>query len=248
MTTLRQIIIDAFRQSNLVAAGETPEASEFDEALRKLTSFISGVYGYEIGEPLKPLNFGSKNLTNPFGRREDLESFIKNSYVPSNVRLMVHNENAAILYLDPSPEDGALFGLIDVANNLQVSPITLNGNGRNIEGFSSTTLATNGVNKEWFYRADLGNWLPITDLEANSLMPFPEEFDEYFTMSLAMRLNPAYGIQTNPETMSILNRALSRLRTKYRQRNNTPLPLALERMDNTTFGFFDKAFELGITR
>lgn len=246
MTTLRQIIIDAFRQSNLVASGETPEAAEFDEGLRKLQTFIDSTYGYEIGENLQPLNFGSANLTNPYAKRDDLDDYVKASYVPSNILLRANNETPCVLFLDPAPMDGAMIGIIDIAGNFTTNSVTLNGNGNNIEGFSSVTLATNGVNKKWFYREDLGNWLPITDLTANDEMPFPSKFDDYFITSLAMRLNPMYGVETRPETMNVLNRTLSRLRSTYRQKNNTPLPLALERMDGAIFGFYDKAFELGI--
>lgn len=248
MTTLRQIITDAFRQSNLIGAGESPDAPEFEEALRKLTTFISGLYGHELGEPLQTLNFGSENLTSPHAKRDDLDDYVKSSYVPSNVRLRANNESSCILFLDPHPEDGARVGVVDVAGNLATKPITLNGNGNNIEGTASVTLTTNGVNKEWFYRADLGNWVPVTGLTADSEAPLPSEFDDYFITSLALRINPSYGVETRAETMSVLNRTLSRIRSRYRQRNNTPIQLGLQRMDRAVFGFYDKAFELGITR
>lgn len=69
MTTLRQIIIDAFREGNLIASGETPDADQFDEGLRKLQRIITGTYGYVIGERLQPLNFGSLGLTNAYAKR-----------------------------------------------------------------------------------------------------------------------------------------------------------------------------------
>lgn len=248
MTTLRQIIVDAFREGNLIPSGEVPEDSEFDEALRKLTGIIKGTYGYVIGERLQPLNFGSLGLTNAYAKRDDVDDFITTTYVPSNIRLMLNNEGPVSVFLPPKPMDGAMFGVVDVAGNLATNTLTVNGNGRNIEDASSVTLNTNSLQKEWFYREDLGNWVAISGLTADSLVPFPEDFDDYFVTMLAMRIAPQFGIETRQETMSYLTNLKSRLRARYAQSRVVGVPLALERMDGTTFGFYDKDFEYGYVR
>lgn len=248
MTTLRQIIIDAFREGNLIASGETPDADQFDEGLRKLQRIITGTYGYVIGERLQPLNFGSLGLTNAYAKREDYDDFITSSYVPSNVRLMLNNEGVTTVFLPPKPMDGAMFGVVDVAGNLATNTLTVNGNGRAIEGGSSLLLDTNNLRKDWFYREDLGDWVAISDLDADSLVPFPEEFDDYFITMLAMRIAPQFGIETRQETMTYLMNLRSRLRSRYTQGRTVEPPLALERMDGTTFGFYDKDFEYGYVR
>ena len=93
----------------------------------------------------------------------------------------------------------------------------MDGNGRNIETAATATLNTNGLVREWFYRADLGNWVRIATLVEADDVPFPVEFDPYFEIMLAMRLNPHYGQSLSPEQVRTLVRAKSRLNARYSQ-------------------------------
>jgi hypothetical protein len=71
VTTLRDIVTDAFRECGITGVGLEPEADEFDEGLRRLQSIIKSVYGNELGEPLRSLNFGTYSLSNPYALAED---------------------------------------------------------------------------------------------------------------------------------------------------------------------------------
>jgi hypothetical protein len=142
--------------------------------------------------------------------------------------------------LTPSPEDGCRFAVIDRAGNFETYPITIHGNGRNIEEASSVSLATNNLTREWFYRADLGNWVRVTDLTVNDESPFPEEFDDLLVIMLAFRLNPRYGAETRGETAEALNRARRQFRARYRQKTEVDVEDALIRgLSNHRYWFGD---------
>lgn len=243
MTTLRQIITDAYRKSNTISVGETPESDQFDEGLRYLVSFIASVYGREVGELLTPINYGSENITSPHGKVLDRDTHIQSTYLPSNTRLIVNHEAASSIFLDPRPENGAMFQVIDMAGNLDTRNLTINGNGNHIEGASSLVLNTASLNKKWMYREDLNNWVAITDLTADSEMPFPTEFDEFFTISLAIRLKPSYGSALTNEEAMVLQRATSMLKTRYSQKRRVLPELALQKIHpHRHWGFYDDGY------
>lgn len=217
MTTIRQIITDSLRESGLIAVGDDAEAAVFEEALRRLNVLMRGWFGNELGEQLTSVGFGYAGLTNVFAILKDGSSDIVDSYISPNVRLMLNIDTPYTLYLTPNPEDGARLGIIDVGGNLASHAVTLNGNGRNVESADTVTLNTDSLNREWFYRADLGSWTRITDLEAEDESPLPLEFDDLLTTALAIRLNPRYGGATSDEMASVFKRVKRMFRARYRQ-------------------------------
>src|SRR3546814_10657240 len=94
--------------------------------------------------------------------------------------------------------------VVDVAGNLATNTVTLHGNGRLIEGANTVLLNTNGIDKEWFYRADTANWVTYAPLIEDATFPFPEEFDNYFILMLAMEINSTYGQEMNPINLYLL--------------------------------------------
>lgn len=217
MTTIRTIITDGLRESGLIGVGEDAEGAVFDEALRRFNVLIRGLFGNELGEKLTNVSFGYAGLTNAYAILEDSSDDIIETYVSPNIRLMLNINTPYTLYLPPNPEDGARLGVVDVKGNLATYAVTINGNGRHIELASTVTLNTNSLNREWFYRADLGSWSRVTDLEAEDESPLPLEFDDLFTTMLAIRLNPRYGGNTSEELVETFKRAKKMFRSRYRQ-------------------------------
>lgn len=230
MTTIRQIVIDAFREGGLVQVGLTPEADEFDEGLRKLQTIIASLYGNEGGSPLTSINYGKEGLISAFGKADDASEWISAYFVPPNSRLLVNAEEGYTVYLNPNPADGERVAVVDVAGNFGDRPFIVSGNGRRIEGDTYTILETDLASKQWFYRADLGEWVLVSDLTADSSSPFPPEFDELLITSTAMRLNPRYQTQTAPETMMEWRRAKSQFRARYTQSKKVRSDIALVRL------------------
>lgn len=217
MTTIRQIITDSLREAGIIEAGEDPEANEFEEALRRINVLIRGFFGNELGERLENVNFGSAGLTNFYGVIADDSDVIESKYIPLNVRLHLNIDGPYSLFLSPTPADGARLGVIDNGDNLSINNVTISGNGRQIESADSLMLNTNGLNREWFYRADLGDWVRVTDLTADDVSPFPIEFDDLLTTLLAIRLNPRYGATTSDEMADTMKRMKKMFRSRYRQ-------------------------------
>lgn len=217
MTTLRKTIENAFRESGIIAADETPDANQTAEALDRLNRLIKSLFGNEFGENLLSVNYGTSGIVNPYGLAEDDSDNIDSIYVPTNTRLILNINTGATLYLPPNPKDGARFGIVDNGGTLATSNVIINGNGRRVEDAASVVLNTNSLKREWFYRADLANWVRVTDLDIGNELPWPEEFDDLLVTLLAFRLNPRYGAETSQNLVTILSEMRKKFRARYQQ-------------------------------
>jgi hypothetical protein len=248
MTLTSEIITDAYRQSNLLPIGTSPTVDQQNEALRYLNRIVKSVFGNEAGDPLQAFPVGRNNIDRPSGFPWYDTVPDNDWFVPKNTRAMLNLDAPISLYLHPMPDDGSRFAVIDVSENVSTNNCTVYGNGRLIEGANSITLSTDSVDKEWFYRADLGNWMLYSPLTDATIFPFPEEFDDYFITLLAMRLNPAYGVMIDAQSKMIFDRAGRQLRARYTQNIPTRVELGLIRMPKTThqrylwdnfYGYYD---------
>jgi hypothetical protein len=206
MTTLASsIITDAYRESNIIPMGTAPNENQQIEALGKLNTLILSTIGNEAGDGFDDYNIGGTC---------DQSNYLIN-YIPANARVLLNLTDAKSYNLHPNPFEGQRLGLVDVIGNLATYPVTLSGNGRNIEGAPTLVLNTNSDNRQWMYRADIGQWVKITTLLYTDAIPFPQEFDDYFITMLAMRLNPRYGQALADESQEVLKRSRSLLRDRY---------------------------------
>lgn len=235
MTTASQIITDAYRQSNVLAIGTQPTADQQTEALRYLNRIVKSVFGNEAGDQLEAFPIGRKDISRPSGYPWWNTVPDNNWWVPKNTRLMCNVEETIPIYLHPDPDDGSRFAVIDVAENFSTFPMTVHGNGRLIEGATSIVLNTDGFDKEWFYRADLGNWQIYSPLVLADTFPFPEEFDDFFITLLAVRLNPSYGVELSGQSQSVFNRAAKQLKARYTQNIPVRSELGLLRMPKVAY-------------
>lgn len=227
MTTIRQIITDAYREGGLIQIGTTPEAEQLDEGVRKLQSIVTQLLGNEMGEGFETVAYGTDAASNSFAKDYDKKVYLDSYYVPSNVRLLVNTNSSQTIYLDPNPSAGARVAVVDVAGTFGTSNFTINANGRKIDGSTSLVLNTNGDNGQWFYRDDLAQWVKVTNIGPDSQSPYPPEFDELLSTTLAIRLNPRYQQQTSPETIQAMRQAKSQFRSRYRQAKFTPSDISL---------------------
>lgn len=226
MTTVTQIIYDAFRQSNLLAITAQPTAAQSTEALRYLNRLVKSVFGNEAGDQLTGFPIGRVGYERPAGYPwYDLVPD-NDWFVPENTRLMVNIDQPLAVYLHPNPDDGCRVAVTAANTDLTENYIVLYGNGRLIE---SQPIALVATDIELFYRADLASWQRYAPLVDADLFPFPEEFDDFFITMLALRLNPSYGATMDPQSQEVLRRSKSQLQSRYTQNEPQRSELALIR-------------------
>jgi len=214
MTVTPDIITDAYRESNILSIVESPTAAQTDEGLKALRRIVSGVYGFEVGDPLMDWPIGTLGLTDDVVWTQD-----QWTYPPPDTRFIAASADAQTIFLVPNPSDGSRIGVIDPLNRLAAAPITIDANGRAIEGAATAVINTDGLIRLWLYRADRGEWVRVSDLTGaeDEVFPFPDEFDDFFITKLAMRVNPRYGRSLSEESIAALNDTEQKLQSRYRQ-------------------------------
>lgn len=217
MTTVSSIISDALRETNLTPLGVAPNADQMNEGFRLLSTIVSNVLGNEAGEQLTPMPLGQNDIVSPRGYPWWSNELPGNIFLQTNTRIMCNLNGPGMVNFHPRPHDGARMGIVDVSNNFSEFPLTIFGNGRNIEGSPSMVYDTDGEIRQWLYREDIGNWVTVIPLDMNGQMPWPPEFDDMFIIMLATRLNPRYGQIMHPASMETLKMAMTRFSARYKQ-------------------------------
>lgn len=227
MTTTTAIITDAFRESNLIMEGQVPSTAQQTEALSRLSSMVAGVFGFDVGEQLQDWMVGTLGQ-DQFEVRGWSEIEWRNP-IP-NSRLLLNHSAAQTIYLPYAPEDGSRIQAIDLTGTLSTRPITLDGNGRLIEGARTLLLNTDNLNRTWIYNEHDAEWRVVSTIALDAEMPFPPEFDDYFIIRLAARLNPRYGRSLNDLSIARLNEVSEQLQARYRQKRPMPAPTAVRNL------------------
>jgi hypothetical protein len=232
MTTISQIITDAYQYNNIVSLYSIPSAAEEAKALRYLNRIFRSIFGNELGDQLTVWNVGKNNVTQTgYCFDEDLLTSPYN--IPHNSRLVFNLQSSTTVYLPRTPQDGERLAVQDLSNNFATSPLTINGNGRLIEGATSLVLNTNSANSEWFFRSDLGNWVKITDLALADIFPLPAEFEEYFITMLAIRLGSSEDVDINNQLAIVMKDASKKIRSRYKQITEVGSELGLIKLTGT---------------
>lgn len=190
MTQCADILESAFYEAGLTTELQSATPTQTTKAMDTMTSIIKFLYGASAGEYLNAWPLGNVGRAPQYQYLPPLQVIQR---VPLNAQLVATNENAITVDLPMGPSDGARFSIIDPFNNLVAAPVTVNGNGRTINGAPTITFNVNGYSAIFFYRDDLANWVRVTPLLITDEMPFPEEYDQMFIIMMAMRLNPVYG-------------------------------------------------------
>lgn len=223
MSTLAgTIVVQAFREGNFVAAGETPTAAELAEGLTKLNNFLAALFGFEVGEQFREWNVPTTyEQSAPLRYPPPDAPAYPWMTPPPNARLLVSLVTDGVIYFPAAPSDGARMALVDVGSSAYV---TLHGNGRKIGGELSFTAAPDLMSgNTWLYRADLGNWIVLQpELVEDDEVPLPPEFDDLLVCGLAMRMAPRYGVEISNTTATCYVNMLERLKQRYKQREAMP--------------------------
>lgn len=201
MTIVSTIIEDAYRESNISSIGIPITADQLEEGLRLLRRLQLSALANEGGEL--------------YTNADLLDSF-NDSSLQSNLRYYLRLTGNKTLFFPPNPDDGARISLVDMTQSPTVN-VTLDGNGRAIDNLFNTTIPTLGLNSEWVYKAGGGNWIKTISLLVTDTWPYPTEFDDYFVIGLAMRLNPRNGAPIDPQSLETYRKLGVRFKARYKQ-------------------------------
>ena len=218
MTLVSDIITSGLRESNAVGRTQPVPAGESAEALARLEAIVFSCLGNDVGYILEDWNVASStSITKPSGvplNTTQITAFT----IPPNARFACALTGAVALTLNPQPQDGERFSVMDTKASFAAHNLTLHPNGRKLAGgVADVVLSTNGAINEYFYRADIGDWKLIAPLDPANEFLFPEDFDDFFIISLAMRMNPRYGVQLSPESKATLDQQKSQITARYSQ-------------------------------
>jgi hypothetical protein len=215
VTLISSLITDAYREGNILPLRKVPDANQVTEALRLYNQNILSIYGGEAGESLCDWPLGTFNVDEPGFIDPRAPYSIQRPTI--NQRLLATNTAALTVYLTPYPQDGARMGIADPFGRLAAFPGDARCQRPDHRRAPTKVLNVNGTFQEWFYRADKGDWVKLTSLASTDQNPFPEEFDIFFYIGLAMRLNPRYGREMDPQTATVFKSARSQFIARYLQ-------------------------------
>lgn len=234
MTLVSEIITDSYRRSNLIALGQVPNANQITEALRFLNRIVKSVFGNEVGEKLEAFPVGRNDISRPAGYPWYDTTPSNDFYFPANVRVILNLEaNAHVdLYLDPNPPIGARFAF-NFRTPDNGATATVYGNGRSFDSQDSVLLDGSVTEAEYLYRDDTADWLKYAPLVAEDTFPFPIEFDDFFIITLALSINPGYGVTIDPQSQRMLQRSSTQIRARYHQDIQVGSELGLLRLART---------------
>ena len=233
MVTVLQIITEAYRESNNIPIGTVPTTAEQAEGLLLFNRYTRSVYGNEMGDPLTPLAIGNNNV-NQSSYYNYITVPTNGWYAPMNSRIICNNQSAITINFNPYPIDGERLAIQDASNNFSTYPVTLIGNGRTIGGAITLVLSTSGIRQEYFYRADTNDWVLVSDLQLSDIFPFPEEFEDFFIIGVALRVNPRNKQTLDPQSAQAYQRMRTLFRARYGQTTEVRSEEGLIRTSNVT--------------
>lgn len=195
----RALLNRALRLAGHVPDNAQPRAAQLTDALRRLNAAINSLFGEELGERL--VDYKVSDLVE-----------INNSFVPNNSRIIGDGTTNVTLKLMKFPQNGSRLGIV---GDFATHSLTLTAEASyTIEGASSITLSANSTRREWFFRADQGNWVRLAPLVVTDEPPFTEEFDQLLEIMTAIRLDPT---KISDVLIAAGKRMTAQFKNRYRQ-------------------------------
>lgn len=252
MTTAQDSISSAYRELNVTPIGIAPNPAQLAEGLLELNKLLRIIFGSQMGELLAdweapfnqrtapvaanfpqnpyPANQDSQMMGMPLSGGSGLEFW---PYPPKNSRIVFGATQATTVFFPEQPDDGSRMGVIQGALAGTGIALTLDGNGRTIDGARTQVLTTPLTHMRWIYRADLGDWRPIASMALTDELPFPEDMADFIDLKLAVRLAPKNDKTVSAESVAALKQAQIIFEARYKQNGTTTykaadIPLSAE--------------------
>lgn len=222
MATAAEIVVQAYREGNLISLNTPLTPEQAAEGLLLLNNYMSSLLGFELGEfstdwPVPPAETSPVAARFPlFPLSEKLPNDVW-PYPPQNVRIILSLTADTTIYMPSRPNDGARFLFINIAG-AGAETLTVDGNGRLVKGAATLVETPTVLNQQQLlYRADLGDWVSVTTLAADDASPLPLVYDDLLAIGTFVRLASRLGRSLTPELALTRGTLLKRLRTQYRQ-------------------------------
>ncbi len=226
MTIVSQIITDAYRESNNIAVGQIPSAEEQAEGLAIFNRLLLSVFGNEVGDGVATISVGNNNVSASYVR--NIDTIPSSAYLTQSTRIVFNNQTAQTVLLNPDPRDGERLIIQDASSNFATYPVTIKGNGRTIDGATQVVLNTNGLKRQYFYRGDTNDWQSISPLALTDTFPFPAEFEDFFIIGVALRVNPRSGVSLDQQSIEAYKRLKRQFTARYSISNKQPSEYGLQ--------------------
>lgn len=222
MATANELVLQAYREINLIPLGDILTDDQVTEGLNLLDRYLRSLYGFDLGEfkidwTVPPAPTSPVSARYPISpASETLPSNVW-PYPPSNVNVLLSLSDDTTIYLQQNPDDGARVSLVNVGGASSFN-LTVDGNGRLVGGLPTLIGLAEDLNQtNLLYRADMGDWTILTDMAIDTESPLPREYDTLLSLGVADRLAPRYGRSLNASQALELQYLTKRLRTQYRQ-------------------------------
>ena len=206
MATAQNTIKLALRKIRVIGRGANPTSAQQADALTELNAWLNEMLGFG----------GSLEWKTTYA---DSSLEVDASY-PAQ-RILCRHSGALTITLPEGTainpiQDGFRLGVVDVSANAATYNITIARNGWLIAGSAANaTLSSNGVNRIYMFRADLGDWRLAADLAIGDSLPFPSEFDLPVALILAHRLGGEYGQRLSEADFNAMRGAKTKIYNRY---------------------------------
>lgn len=225
MSTVGDLVTRAYRVDNIIPVGDAPSSAEMTEGIALFNAFWLALLGFDLGVNLVEWNVPDPQRSASVAAQYPLAPSTANDkpssiylYPPANVRIMDKLTAAATVYFPEKPSPGARMAYVDIAGTTY---ITIHGNGRLIEGTSTTATSQAAANfssgDEWFYRDDTGTWQLLATLAEDDDSPLPAAFDDLLITGTFLRIAPRHGRMPSPATLGRHAAMLTKAKAKYKQ-------------------------------
>lgn len=200
MATARATIKLALRKLGVLGFNRTADAGQEAEALEVLNRMMRGLIGFGGSHPIISL-------------RADQSLAVDPRWPAVRLQLVA---GGLTVTLPKNPADGARLHLIDVAQVGATQPTTLLRNGMLVAGSAAdVTLNTNGFDRTYMFRADLGDWRPISTIAITDELPFTPDLDDDAARLLGHELQSLFGKELPPYEAARVPASRGRFRARY---------------------------------
>lgn len=201
MTTLNEIATDALQRLHVLEGGETPAAEDIAVAIQRLLQLVEELPEYGAG-------------------RKFTEATVERNTTAQEDERIICSVTGLTVTLPATPSDGARVSVVPITGTTTVTPTV-----RKLEGAAADQTISAATT--WAYRADLADWVKVTDLTKNSDSPWPASCDNALGAIVAVETANEFGAEVSASLSASYQKGKAMLQAKYSRPRNVNFNAAL---------------------